>query len=114
MVPMGEAKGAALVLMVELLTAALTGAQFGYEASSFFDAKGKPPRVGQFFLLIDPASFAGKGFVQRVEVLLAAILDQEGTRLPGDRRHTQRFKARTQGITIPDELHQDLVRRSGG
>ena len=114
MVPMGEAKGAALVLMVELLAAALTGAQFGYEASSFFDAKGPPPRVGQFFLLIDPTAFSGKGFVARVEVLLAAILAQPGTRLPGDRRHKLRFKARTQGITIPDELHQDLVRRSGG
>jgi (2R)-3-sulfolactate dehydrogenase (NADP+) len=114
MVPMGEAKGAALVLMVELLAAALTGAQFGYEASSFFDAKGPPPRVGQFFLVIDPAAFAGPGFVARVEVLLTAILDQKGTRLPGDRRHTQRFKARVEGITIPDELHQDLVRRSGG
>jgi (2R)-3-sulfolactate dehydrogenase (NADP+) len=114
MVPMGEAKGAALVLMVELLAAALTGAQFGYEASSFFDAKGAPPRVGQFFLVIDPAAFAGRGFVARVEVLLNAILDQKGTRLPGDRRHKLRFKARTEGITIPDDLHQDLVRRSGG
>jgi (2R)-3-sulfolactate dehydrogenase (NADP+) len=114
MVPMGEAKGAALVLMVELLAAALTGAQFGYEASSFFDAKGPPPRVGQFFLVIDPAAFAGRSFVTRAEVLLSAILDQKGTRLPGDRRHKLRFKARTEGITIPDDLHQDLVRRSGG
>jgi (2R)-3-sulfolactate dehydrogenase (NADP+) len=38
MLPMGGAKGAALVLLVEILSAALCGAQFGFEASSFFDA----------------------------------------------------------------------------
>jgi (2R)-3-sulfolactate dehydrogenase (NADP+) len=113
MLPMGDAKGAALVLMVELLAAALTGAQFGYEASSFFDAKGPPPRVGQFFIVIDPGAFAGPGFVARVEVLAKAILAQNGTRLPGERRFKLRFKARTEGVTIPDELHQDLVKRAG-
>jgi (2R)-3-sulfolactate dehydrogenase (NADP+) len=34
MLPMGEAKGAALVMMVEILSAALAGAHFGFEASS--------------------------------------------------------------------------------
>ena len=43
MLPMGEAKGAALAMMVELLTAALAGANFAYEASSFFTAEGPPP-----------------------------------------------------------------------
>ena len=40
MLPMGEAKGAALVLMVEVLSAALTASHFGFEASSFFPLKG--------------------------------------------------------------------------
>src|SRR5262249_49040944 len=35
--PIGGPKGAALALMVEVLAVALTGAQFGFEASSFFD-----------------------------------------------------------------------------
>jgi (2R)-3-sulfolactate dehydrogenase (NADP+) len=38
MIPMGDAKGTALALMVELLAAGLVGAHFGHEASSFFTA----------------------------------------------------------------------------
>ena len=50
--PIGGAKGAALALMVEVLAVALTGANFGFEASSFFDAEGPPPGVGQLILAI--------------------------------------------------------------
>ncbi len=114
MLAMGDAKGTALVLMVELLAAALTGSNFGYEASSFFDAKGGPPRVGQFFLVIDPARFAGEGFATRVGTLVAAMLEQEGTRLPGDRRLDARRKAQTGGISITDDLQAELVRRAAG
>ena len=48
MLPMGDAKGAALALMVEILAATLTGARYSYEASSFFDAEGAPPGAGVF------------------------------------------------------------------
>jgi (2R)-3-sulfolactate dehydrogenase (NADP+) len=112
MLPMGDAKGAALVLMVEILAAALTGAHFGYEASSFFDAEGAPPRVGQFFVLIDPARFAGEGFGARVEALCAAILQQPGTRIPGGRRLDLRARAAADGIEISDALHAQLVARA--
>jgi (2R)-3-sulfolactate dehydrogenase (NADP+) len=113
MLPMGEAKGAALVMMVEILAAALTGSHFGHEASSFFDSAGGPPRVGQFFLLVDPARFGGDGFGARVEELCAAILAQPGTRIPGGRRLELRARAEREGIDVPDALHAELVRRAG-
>ncbi|MFM7346351.1 MAG: Ldh family oxidoreductase [Tagaea sp.] len=112
MLPMGDAKGAALVLMVELLAAALSASNFGYEASSFFDAKGPPPRVGQFFLLIDPAKFAGPAFGPRVEALLGAIAAQPGTRLPGERRLKLRAAAAKDGIKVPADLLADLEKRA--
>jgi LDH2 family malate/lactate/ureidoglycolate dehydrogenase len=105
MLPLGDAKGAALVLMVELLSAALSASHFGFEASSFFDAKGPPPRVGQLLLLIDPARFAGDAFAGRVETLLGAILGQAGTRLPGERRLKLRAAAALGGRQV-----QRLVR----
>ena len=43
--PIGGAKGAALALMVELMAAALTGANLAFQASSFFDADGTPPGI---------------------------------------------------------------------
>jgi len=114
MLPMGDAKGAALVLMVEILAAALTGARFGYEASSFFEAKGPAPRVGQFFLVIDPACFAGPDFAARVGRLAKAILAQPGTRLPGDRRLKHRAQAEAEGIDVPAYLLAELERRAAG
>ncbi len=113
MLPLGDAKGYALVLMVEILAAALTGAHFGYEASSFFDAKGTPSRVGHFFLLIDPARFAGDAFSSRVAVLADVILAEPGTRLPGERRLKLREIAARTGISIPEALHAELLRRAG-
>jgi len=112
MVPIGGAKGAALALIVEILSAALTGAHFGYEASSFFDAKGPPPRVGQLFLVIDPARFAGPGFAARIATLATAILGQSGTRLPGERRLKARAQAAAAGIALPAPLLADLRERA--
>ena len=86
MLPLGDAKGAALVLAVEIMAAAMTGAHFGYEASSFFDDKGGPPRVGQFILGFNPGPLSGGSYAERLEVLLCAVTDQPGTRLPGARR----------------------------
>lgn len=115
MLPMGDARGAQLVLMVELLAAALTGSQFGYEAGSFFTADGPPPRVGQFVLAFDPKAFAGPvDFTARAEALFTAILTESGTRLPGDRRLKLRGRARAEGVEIPEVLYQDLMKRASG
>lgn len=85
MLPMGDAKGAALALMVELLAAGLTGASFGHEASSFFDDAGPAPGIGHLIVLIEPDAFA-PGFATRAAALAQAILTQPGTRLPGSAR----------------------------
>ncbi len=113
MVPLGEAKGAALALMVEILTAGLTGSNYGFEASSFFDAEGEAPRVAQLFLVLDPAFFGGAAhFGARVETLLRAATDEPGTRLPGDKRLNSRARAQADGIDVPEALYEELVRRA--
>jgi (2R)-3-sulfolactate dehydrogenase (NADP+) len=108
MLPMGDAKGAALVLMVEILAAALTGARFGFEASSFFTAEGDPPAVGQFLVAIEPRVFSGDAFAERLETLVGAILEQPGTRLPGARRRALREESASKGVLIPAALYDEL------
>lgn len=108
MLPMGDAKGAALVLMVEILAAALTGSNAAFEASSLFDAKGPPPSLGQVVIAIDPTHLSGGQFPARLEAILQAMLAQEGVRLPGIRRLAAREKARQQGITIHDGLLAEI------
>ena len=104
MLPMGEAKGSALVLMVEILAAALTASHFGFEAGSFFTAEGPPPGVGQLLVALAPGPLSAQGFEDRLEVLLTAVLDQDHTRLPGDRRLSARRRALADGLSIDDQL----------
>lgn len=114
MVPLGEAKGSALALMVEILAGALTGSRFGFEAGSFFTAEGDPPRVGQLFLVLDPAAFGGAGaFAERLELLLGAVAAEPGTRLPGARRLAARERIARDGIAVSDAAYADLRRRAG-
>jgi len=113
MLPMGETKGAALVMMVEILAAGLAGANFGYEASSFFSAEGTPPGVGQLVIAFDPDFFSGGIFAQRLEDLISEILQQEGVRLPGTRRLTRREAVQREGLRIPVALHEELMALNG-
>ena len=109
MLPMGEAKGAALVLMVEVLSAALTASHFGFEASSFFSAEGSPPSVGQLLMAIAPGPLSNGQFQTRLEDLVEAILGQENVRLPGDRRLKLREKAHRDGIRLTDKQYQTII-----
>lgn len=113
MQPLGGAKGAALALMVEILSAALTGANPAFRASSFFAAEGSPPGVGQLFLILDPQRF-NTDFPAQLEQLLTHVLDQPGTRLPGERRLVNRERAERDGIDVPLGLLEELRRRGAG
>jgi len=105
MVPAGGSKGAMLALVVELLACALSGSAYGFESDSFLTEAGKPTRIGQAFLAIDPGALAGDDvFLDRVETLVAAMLADEGVRIPGDRRRANRGKIAKDGIAVPPEL----------
>ena len=108
MLPIGAVsspKGAMLALVVELLVTAVIGANFGFEASSFFVDEGNRPGIGQAFIVIDPGALAGNaGYLSRVEVLVQEMLGDEGVRLPGARREALRQRALADGIEVSDTL----------
>ena len=107
LLPIGGAKGSALALIVEILCGALAGSQFGWEASGFMDAKGGPPKLGQFLIALAPAHFAGAGFASRMTELVEAIAS-DGARLPGDRRLASRERAAREGISIAEDLFAQI------
>jgi (2R)-3-sulfolactate dehydrogenase (NADP+) len=114
LLPIGGSKGAALALMVEILAVALTGARFAFEASSFFDAEGAPPGVGQLLIAIDPGAFAGRDlFADRIALLARTIEGDGGARLPGSRRIALREKAAREGVAVDARLLAE-VRAIGG
>jgi (2R)-3-sulfolactate dehydrogenase (NADP+) len=109
MLPIGDAKGSALALMVEILSAALTGSNFGFEASSFFDSEGDSPGVGQLIIAIDPGFFSGDVFSERMETIISAILEQPSTRLPGNKRLEKRkWREKTKKIAVSKELYDEI------
>jgi len=108
MAPLGDAKGTALALMVELLAAGLVGANYAYEASSFFDDKGNPPGVGQTIICIDPAAFGGAAVVKRFAEMTGMVADAPGARLPGYRRHALKQKLLKEGIAVDETLLAEI------
>jgi (2R)-3-sulfolactate dehydrogenase (NADP+) len=106
MLPIGAAtgtKGAMLALIVELLVTAVIGAQFGFEASSFFVDEGNRPRIGQAFIVIDADALAGRdAYLERIETLLAQMLSDDGVRLPGARREVLLRRARREGLEVAE------------
>jgi (2R)-3-sulfolactate dehydrogenase (NADP+) len=108
MLPIGalsSPKGAMLALVIELLVTALLGANFGFEASSFFVDEGNRPGLGQAFIVIDPAALGGRDvYLDRMDVLLNEMLRDEDVRLPGMRREAMRRKALVEGIEVSEAV----------
>ncbi|MCY6383574.1 Ldh family oxidoreductase [Hoeflea prorocentri] len=107
MAPMGDAKGTVLALMVELLSAGLTGAHYSFEQSSFLNAQGDPPGAGQTLVAIDPTAF-GHDATARFVHMAAKIGDDDGARLPGRRRQALREAFRRDGVPVDAGLVADI------
>ncbi len=112
--PFGGHKGAAIALMVELLAGALVGDVFSFEASEADAAAAEvgAPSGGEFMIAIDPARCVRDGDrdaqLAHAEKLFARVLEQDGTRLPSDRRYRARERTPNEGVTIPKLLHDTL------
>ncbi|MGI9353428.1 MAG: Ldh family oxidoreductase [Rhizobiaceae bacterium] len=104
LLPYGGYKGASLAMMVELLAASLIGEQLSFEAAAQDNNDGGPPRGGEFILAID----ASEGLAS-AEGLFGKILEQEGTRLPGDGRRAKREKNAAEGVQIPSDLYDKIT-----
>lgn len=109
MYPLGGYKGAGLALMVDVLSAGLTGAHYSHEVSSFGDMEGGPPCSGQLLVAVDPARLRGPGFAEDLERMLAAMQEGPRVRLPGDRR-LQARERHAAGIPVDPALVETLQR----
>lgn len=114
MAPMGGAKGAALALMVEVMSACLAGAALGTEASSLFDGEGGPPNLGQVIIAVDPGPLSGDIFEDRIADLAKIYEDLDGARLPGARRLAARTRAAQDGVAIKVALLKQIREIAGG
>ena len=97
--------------MVELLAGALVGDVFSYEAKARDTGTGAP-LGGEFLMAVDPAHCVPGGNAEasldHAEQLFAKILEQDGARLPSDRRFEARRRTPSEGIRIPRALHDTI------
>jgi delta1-piperideine-2-carboxylate reductase len=96
----GGHKGSAISMMIELLSAALTGGHYSWE----FDWSAYPgaatPHTGQLIILIDPRHAGGLPFTQRADGLVAKLREAGLSRMPGERRYRNRKQAERDGIEV--------------
>ncbi len=115
MLPLGGAKGFALALAIEILSAVLSGAAFGPHVNSILEQDTNPANVGHWFMAIDIGRFLPLAtFLSQLEVLLAELRDTNlavgytTIRLPGERRARLRRQHLAEGINLPEETIQAL------
>ena len=97
----GGYKGSSIAMMVELLAGGLIGESFSFEAAIRDNGDGGPPQGGEFMLAMDPNLFGdASGWADHAEKLFDKIKEQDGTRLPGARRHVNRKENATSGVAV--------------
>lgn len=114
----GGYKGSAFALMVELLSGALIGECFSYESEELDNGDGGPVSGGEFILAINPPSCmatvdgtaTSASQLNHAERLFDKILEQDGTRLPSDRRYEARRRTSVEGVKVSRTLYNTLVK----
>lgn len=118
--PLGGAKGYGLALVADLLSSALADGRPGFDVVSVQETVGKPAGVSHFFVVIDPAGFAGAArYGERAGAIAARVtaavpVDAAApVRLPGSRGHEARRRARREGVTLTPVLRDAMVKAAG-
>lgn len=111
MLTFGGHKGAALSAMVELIAGPLIGDLTSQESLDFDAGTKSLPYHGELIIALDPVRFLGdraQAELARAETLFVAM-QQDGARLPSQRRFEARLRSEANGVTLPAALHADVL-----
>lgn len=96
----GGYKGSAISMLVEMMSAALTGGKFSFEVDWSAYPGAQTPHTGQTIILIDPDCGRNAQFGARVRQLADRLRLAKVSRLPGDRRMLTRARSMAEGIYL--------------
>lgn len=120
LLPMGGHKGSGLSQAIDILSGALSGAQFLSGISSWLDHPELPSNIGHFFLLLDPGRLVGKEAfseaMTRFRDIILTTPPADPTRpvmLPGQAEQECRRQAMANGMTLPKELIDEIKDLAG-
>ena len=106
----GGSRGANVALMVEVLAAGLTGANWSLDAPGFVTGD-KSPGAGLLVIAISP-QLLGQELSPRLDSHFRR-LEGLGTHIPGRTRKQREDEARLSGLKIPEELVRRIVAYAG-
>lgn len=113
----GGHKGASIAMMVELLAGPLIGQAMSFESSEENPDGGPLSLRGELIVAFDPAALSPHDDpgVQagHAEKLFTRILEQDGTRLPSDRRVAARERTTRHGVTTSRTLYEEIRQLAG-
>lgn len=98
LLPFGGYKGSAISMMVELLSSAMTGDNFSYEAEQHDNNDGGPAKGGEFIIAISPQLMVGDGWSSHAGEFFEKMRTLDGVRMPGARRHQNRQDTGTRQV----------------
>jgi (2R)-3-sulfolactate dehydrogenase (NADP+) len=102
----GGTRGANVALMVEVLAAGLTGANWSLDAPDF-QAGDASPGCGLFVLALSPQLFADD-FPARLASQVARLSGDYGVHVPGINRVARQRQAESAGIVLPRQLFDSI------
>jgi LDH2 family malate/lactate/ureidoglycolate dehydrogenase len=111
LLPFGSHKGSALSMMVELIAGPLISGLTSRQAARLDNGDGGPPLGGELIIALNLKAFALDDAVDQAgeaEMIFAQAKQQEGVRLPSERRYEARKRTRTQGVRVPERLLREL------
>jgi len=105
LLPFGGHRGANLMLMVEVLAAGLTGANWSLDSPAFHQG-AQTPGCGLLILALAP-DFFSSGFEQRLASQLTRLTEM-GVHRPGWERQHSMVDSESEGISLPMSLLDEL------
>lgn len=113
--PFGGHKGYGFAVMVDIMSAILAGAQFGYDVNNMYDDIDKPNYVSQCFIALkidrlrDTAEF--RKDVDRYIDYLHSVPAAEGQRVyfPGEIEQINKAACLKEGLQLPEDLVEQLI-----
>jgi LDH2 family malate/lactate/ureidoglycolate dehydrogenase len=114
--PFGEYKGSGIAVVVEILSAALSGARFSHAVGELFSDFEKPQGLGFFFSALDVSAFADPavfraGMDELMDKLRSSRLAEghDEIVMPGELEARAEKSNSRDGITVPPDLLKDLI-----
>ncbi|MEQ1951340.1 Ldh family oxidoreductase [Mesorhizobium yinganensis] len=103
----GGARGANIALMVEVLSAGVSGAKWSLDAASISQGN-ENPGTGLFVLAIAPA-LIDPDFSARMAAQLERLSGEYGVHIPGPGKAKASVAARLSGMTVPKAVYERIT-----